>query len=223
MSSTALALSNDKLPKHIAGDANRGNEDVGRNVEIPRLKLLQKMSDELDKNSPNFEKDANEGDFFNTLTKEIYGPELYCINILFKNRTVVWKDRTKGQGGGKLGTYDTEALAAEAIEATGMPQLWIPTDTDEHLLIIKNKDTGALEASPVIYDMASTKKSVSRNWNTQIGMKPGDRFAGLWKLSSFSAVAKSGTPFSGMKVAFEGWTHEEDYKTAEDIFTKYSN
>ena len=75
MSSTALALSNDKLPKHIAGDANRGNEDVGRNVEIPRLKLLQKMSDELDKNSPNFEKDANEGDFFNTLTKEIYGPE----------------------------------------------------------------------------------------------------------------------------------------------------
>ncbi len=223
MSSTALALSDDKLPAHISIDMNRGNEDVGRNVEIPRLKLLQKMSDELDKNHPNYDKKADAGDFYNSLTKENYGTEMYVINILFKNNFIVWKDRTAGQGMGKLGTYQTQAEALQAMEDTGMPKIYQAVDTDEHLLLVKNKDTGELEQTPVIFDMASTKKSVSRNWNTQIGLKPGDRFAGLWKLSSFSATSKAGAPFNGIKVTFEGWAHEEDFKMADEMFAEYSN
>ena len=40
MGSTALAISGDKIPAHINLQSTRGNENVGTNVEIPRIKLL---------------------------------------------------------------------------------------------------------------------------------------------------------------------------------------
>ena len=51
MGSTALAISGDKIPAHINLQSTRGNENVGTNVEIPRIKLLQKMNKEVDEMS----------------------------------------------------------------------------------------------------------------------------------------------------------------------------
>ena len=50
VASSNLVASTDKLPAHLVGiDGGRGNENVGNNVQIPRVKLLQKMSNEVDK------------------------------------------------------------------------------------------------------------------------------------------------------------------------------
>ena len=53
------------------------------------------MSDEVDKHHLNHIEGAGDGVFMNTLTRELYGEELYCINIKFKDEFVVWKDREK--------------------------------------------------------------------------------------------------------------------------------
>lgn len=220
MSELALALTDDKVPAHIAKGNGRGNEDVnGSSLTIPRIKQLQKMSDEVDKHHPNHIKGAGDGVFMNTLTRELYGEELYCINIKFKDEFVVWKDREKG--GGLLGTYKTQAEAQEAVSATEKPDDYAIRPTHTHLLLIKNPETGELSA-PVLMDFAASKLKPSKNWNSQINIKGGDRFAGLWKLTSIPVTVGNNT-WMNLDIDFVGWTMADDYKLAEEIFEQFEN
>ena len=95
--SNALAIAEDKVPAHISKGTGRGNEEVTTNqLTIPRVKLLQKMSDEVDKHHPNYIEGAEDGHFLNSLTKEIYGDEIYVLNVKFKDEYVVWRKREAG-------------------------------------------------------------------------------------------------------------------------------
>ena len=95
MGSTALAIKEDNVPAHVAASmgAGRGNENVGAEVQIPRLKLLQKMHDEVDKNHAKFVKGAEVGLFYNTLTDQVYSDTLHIISITFSSEYTVWKNR----------------------------------------------------------------------------------------------------------------------------------
>jgi len=222
MSSTALALAEDKMPAHLqkVEGVGRGNENVGSHLAIPRVKLLQKMSDEVDKHSPGYVKGAEAGDFINTLTNNIYGEEMYVLSITFKNEFVVWRKREAG--GGFLGNYPSHAEAQAAVDETDKPEDYDITETHSHLLLIKDPKTGELEASPAIMDFASSKLRISRNWNSQIGMKGGDRFAGLWKLKSQAVENRMGNAFMNLDVEFVGWAQEEDYRVAESLYEQHA-
>ena len=89
------------------------------------------------------------------------------------------------------------------------------------MLLIKNPETGEL-SSPVLMDFASSKLKPSRDWNTQINLKGGDRFAGLWKMSSVP-VSNGGNNWMNIDITFEGWTVKEDYEAAEELFLQFEN
>ena len=220
--STALAIPENNVPAHIkkAEGVGRGNENVGTHVTIPRVKLLQKMSDEVDKHHPNYVQGAEPGHFLNTLTGNNYGEELYAISITFKNEFVVWRKREAG--GGLLGSFRSNAEANEAISAQEKPQDYDITETHSHVLLLKDPETGNLEPTPVIMDFASSKLRISRNWNSQIGMKGGDRFAGLWKIRSVAVENRMGNAFMNLDVSFVGWAQEEDYKIAEALYEQHA-
>jgi hypothetical protein len=218
--SNAVALVSDKVPAHVQQGSGRGNENVGQHVTIPRVKLLQKMSDEVDKYNSNYIQGAEPGHFLNSLTGHNYGEELYVISLLFKNEYVVWRNRDAG--GGLLGSFGSIEEAQSAIAAQDKPQDYDITDTHSHVLLIKDPTTGELESTPVIMDFASSKLRISRGWNSQIGMKGGDRFSGLWKLKSVSVTNKAGAQFMNLEVEWVGWTQEEDYKVAEALYEQYA-
>jgi hypothetical protein len=222
MSSQALALAEDKMPAHLkkVEGTGRGNENVGQHLAIPRIKLLQKMSDEVDKHSPGYIKGAEAGDFINTLTNHVYGEEMYVLSLTFKNEFVVWRKREAGAG--LLGNYASHVEAQEAINATDKPEDYDIVETHTHLLLIKDPETGELEPSPAIMDFASSKLRISRNWNSQIGMKGGDRFAGLWKLRSQAVENRMGNAFMNLDVEFVGWAQKEDYDAAERFYEQHS-
>lgn len=220
MSELALAIVEDELPAHVAKGQGRGNEEVtASGLTIPRIKQLQKMSDECDKHHPNHIKGASDGVFMNTLTRELYGEELYAINIKFKDEFVVWKKREAG--GGLLGTFKTEAEAREIVAAQEKPEHYDIKPTHTHLLLIKNPETGEVSA-PVLMDFASSKLKPSKNWNSQINIKGGDRFAGLWHMKSVPVTVGNNT-WMNLDINFVGWTKEEDYKLAEGIFEQFEN
>jgi hypothetical protein len=222
MSSTTLAIAEDKIPAHILASmelGSRGNEHVGSEVQIPRIKLLQKMHNEVDKHHPKYVKGAEVGSFYNTLTGKIYGDSVYVISITFKPLFVVWKDRERA-GGGLLGSYPTAQAAAEAVEETGRPADHVVTPSHQHMLLIKDPKTGDLESTPVLMDFSNTKMMASKAWNSQIGMKGGDRFAGLWEMKSVSASNDKGT-WLNLDINFAGWAMEDDFKTAEELYKKY--
>jgi len=221
MGSSALALPEDKIPAHIAANmatAGRGNEHVGANVQIPRLKLLQKMHDEVDKHHPKYVKGAEVGLFYNTVSNKVYGEAVKIISITFKSHYVVWK--TRDAGGGLLGNFETAQEAQEAIQATGRVEDYDMTPTHQHLLIIKDPKTGELESTPVLMDFANTKLRVSNSWNAQIGMKGGDRFNGLWTMKTVTASNDKGS-WLNIDIEFDGWTLPDDYKVAETLYQQH--
>jgi len=219
--STAIALTSSNVPSHVTEGAGLGNENVGQNVTIPRIKLLQKMSDEVDKYSEKYIEGAEPGHFFNSLTGQNYGLELYVINLKFDNDFVVWRKREAG--GGILGSYKTFADANSAISAQEKPKDYDIVDTHSHVLLIKNPETGELEKTPAVMDFASSKMRISRTWNSMIGIKGGNRFSGLWKLKSVSVTNKTGAQFMNLENEFVGWVTDEDYQYAKSLYEYHSN
>lgn len=223
MSVPALAITDTKLPAHLqkaAKGIGRGNENVGQEVTIPRVKLLQKMSDEVDKHHNNYLKGAEPGNFMNTLTQKNYGDALYGLSITFKVEHVVWRDRDAG--GGLLGSFPTHTAAQERINEQDKPEDYAISETHTHVLLLKDPETGELDTSPVIMDFAASKLRVSRNWNSQIGLKGGDRFAGLWKLKSVAVENKMGNAYLNLEPEFVGWSTAEDYAVAESLYDQHA-
>jgi len=218
----SLVASTDTLPAHLKAveGAGRGNENVGQNVQIPRVKLLQKMSNEVDKHHAAYVEGCEPGHLVNTLNNHNYGNDLYCISLTFKLEYVVW--RQLDAGGGYGGAFSSMADAEAYVNQQDKPAEWDINETHAHVLLIKDPETGELERSPAIMDFASSKLRVSKAWNSQIGMKGGDRFAGLWKVSGVPTENKMGKAFMNCEVSFVGWAPEEDYKAAEALYEQYS-
>jgi hypothetical protein len=180
---------------HIDMESNAGNEAVRQeDMQVPRLKLAQLISDEIKEGDPSCIKGCKGGDYFHSATRELFGEELYVINVFFKTMYNVWKDRKK-QGGGLVGSFEREVDAQEALnEACVVAR--IPLDDRKlieenfqlkvtgvhHLAII---DPATSELTPVIFDMDSSKLSISKKWNSTLSKLKGERFAHVWKLKSF--------------------------------------
>lgn len=216
--STQLVASTDKLPAHLKAVENdqRGNENVGMNVTIPRINLLQKMSSEVDKHNSKYIEGAEPGHFMNTLTQKIYGEEIYCINLIVDT---VWEGKRKFEfGGGLLGTHPTRAACQESIDAQDRPEQWENVETHRHLILLKDPETGELDETPAVFDMSASKIRTSKHWNSQIVMQGGPRFSSLWKLSSRHTESKTGNTFVVLEVDLMGWAQEADYKLAEEVY-----
>lgn len=216
----AIALVANEVPAHVINAGiGRGNEEVGNALAIPRIKLLQKMSPEVDKYSPKYVEGAEPGAFINSITGEVYGDELYALNLKFKVEYVVW--RNLDIGGGLLGNFTSQAEAEAAVAAQEKPSDYEIKDTHTHVLLLKNPTTGEV-SSPVLMDFTVSKLRTSRAWNTQIATKGGDRFASLWKLKSMPVESRTGQQFMNLDVECLGWTTEEDYKVAEELYEQFS-
>jgi len=218
----SLVSSNDTLPAHLKAveGVGRGNENVGTNVAIPRIKLLQKMSNEVDKHHANYVEGCEPGHFFNTLTNQNYGNDIYVISLTFKTEYVVW--RQLEAGGGYLGAFASQQEAQDKVNEQDKPSEYDINETHAHVILLKNPTTGQLDRTPCIMDFASSKLRSSKNWNSQIGMQGGDRFAGLWKVSCVSTENKLGKAFMNCEASWVGWAMEEDYKAAEALYEQYN-
>ena len=132
----------------------------------------------------------------------------------------MWRDLEKGGGFG--GDFATRAEAQAYVDQQENPSEWDINETHSHVLLLKDPDTGEVSPHPVIMNMASSKLRVSKAWNTQIGMKGGDRFASLWKISSVSTENKAGQAFLNLDIKSAGWCLEEDYLLAEKIYERFA-
>jgi|TARA_R110002051_G_scaffold314894_1_gene392484 hypothetical protein len=214
---TTIDLVSKDVPAHVMKGTGLGNEEVGKDhLQTPRVKLLQQLSNEVDKNHSEYIEEAIPGDFINSVTKENYGTELYILNVKFTEDFVVWKKREIG--GGLIGNFKSLAEATDYLndQSLDIDQHDI-IQTQSHLLMRKDPETGSL-GIPFIMDFASSKLRVSRSWNSQIQTKGGDRFASLWKMKSVQTANKAGQKFMNLGVEFEGWTTEEDYIEAKKLY-----
>jgi len=216
MSENAISLVSNTVPSHVKEASGLGNENVStEHLQTPRVKLLQQMNPEVDKNHDAYIEGSEPGHFINSVTNENYGTELYVINVHFKEDFVLWRKRDAG--GGLIGTYPSEQAALDHLAKEGLAAADHEImQTQSHLLLRKDPETGELIKTPFIMDFASSKLRVSREWNTQINQLGGDRFSALWKLSSIQTQNRSAQKFYNLTAENQGWVTEEDYKYAKE-------
>jgi hypothetical protein len=216
--SKAISLVSANVPTHVTESTGLGNENVStQHLQTPRVKLLQQMNSEVDESHDAYVEGAKPGDLLNTVTNEIYGTEIYVINVHFTEDFVVWRKREKG--GGLVASCASRADADEMIgNQDGSPNDYEIIQTQSHLLIRKDATTGEMESTPFLMDFASSKLRVSREWNTQIAQLGGDRFSTLWKVSSVKTQNRAGQPFQNLSVMKEGWVTDDDYEIAKKVY-----
>lgn len=88
------------LPAHMRGDVDMGKENIGQqDLEIPRLKLIQGLSKELQ-----LYDDLRPGNFFHTASETIFDEPFRVVPIFFDRRYILW--RPLEDGGGILARAD---------------------------------------------------------------------------------------------------------------------
>jgi len=80
--------------------AGMGSEDMtsADDYAMPFLSLLQSGSPQCKKSDARYVKGAEEGAFFNTVEKEVYGDEVTIVPVAYRRAFVEWKLREEGGG-----------------------------------------------------------------------------------------------------------------------------
>lgn len=202
------------LPAHLQSTVSRGNENVSADdISIPRIKLLQKMSPEIDEGDSRYIDGAKAGHLLNSVTNELMD-EMYVLNLFYEKGFTVFKKRDLG--GGLFGSFDSEIAAREALMADGLElSEYDITETATHTLLLMD-DEGNI-TMPALMDFASSKLKVSRAWNTDIAMKCGsnvDRFGAIYRMASKIEKNRKGQSYHNLDFEFTAWVNEEQHAEA---------
>ena len=196
----------------FAEDAGVGVNDLGtEDLAIPFLKVLQKMSDELDDLD-----DAKAGDIYNTVTKEIVKGinGVRVINCAYDLKYIEWEARGTGTGGPHniYGPGDSIPKTERGddnkdyvVDGNGR----YLERTAQHYLLIIDGDGVTQQA---LLAMKSTQFKKSKQWNSAMrSLKMKDakgnmftppRFSHIWRLETVPEENKSGT--------WHGWQISKD-------------
>lgn len=211
------------LPAHLTSNDNRGNENVtNEDVQQPRLRCLQMISDEVKPTNTSYIEAAVPGMLMDSVTRELFN-EVYVVNLYFRTSWNLWKDRKKGGGLKAVCASETEGLQelAKFVEAEGIRpdditrinETFELVHTPEHLCLRIDPQTG--EMQPMIVDMPKTKSKVSRIWNSLIrAQKLGARFAHCYKISTFMDKNSAGEEYFNYKIEYAGPITEALFKKA---------
>lgn len=173
-----------------------GTENIGReDMTLPRLGLCQSNSPQKVKSDPKYIKGLEEGQFFNTITQEIYGDEVNLVPLMFYKGRMFFNPMEEG-GGIRCRADDAQwgvgdpggecrkcpfsqfqgSKAPACDQLMNYPVLVIPKE--------KNRSIG-LDALAV-FSLKSTGIKVSKEWNAVVRLSGLDMFARIYKVKSVS-------------------------------------
>jgi len=151
---------------------NAGFEGVDQEcLQVPMIKLLQKLSPELDDNPA-----LSAGMFYNNVTGESSNT-ITVIPCYFKREFLEWVP--KDNGGGLVGTYQINDAIINDITRNEKGNDMLPNgnklvDTRSHYILIVS-DSGEFSFAVINFSVTSTK--ISKNWLAGMKMikwdKPG--------------------------------------------------
>lgn len=163
-------------------------------LQVPRLKLLQGLSPELDESASNYDPKAKNGHFYLTIPGENLGKEVEVIPV---HQATFWTEWTPGRGG-----FVARHLPGTIVVDKSDFANWFRPDTGNEIqesrdwvvLVVGHEDIG-----PVIMSFTSSMIKASKAWMSNIAMQrtPGGNvapiFAHVWKLISVSQKNEKGS------------------------------
>lgn len=216
-------------------------------LQMPFLALTQSLTKQRQRGEANYIPGLEEGDFFNTVTNEIYkmGQGVHVVPVKYEFVYNVWRPRN--MGGGFLGTFTTKEEALNKAVETIMSEGGIPgvasVEDAKRVALSRDKDYGnwvkdtanqyvLVESpdgqgwAPALLSLTSSKLTPSRKWNTTIQMQlakpqPGRapvRWDKIWVLDTVQQK-KGDNIWYNLKPPFAvGPTSLELWKQAADFY-----
>jgi len=177
-------------------------------MQIPFVRVLQAMSPQLKKREAEYIEGSEQGDMFNTVTKQCWTGEDGIVVIPCFQTTKYLSFTPREQGGGFKGEIAATDPILKRTTRMGAKEI-LPTGdelvkSDQHYCLIVAED-GTYQ--PVVIDMKSSQLKVSRRWKTQIALqkvkhpKTGQSitpplFANQWKFTTVEESNELGSWFN---------------------------
>lgn len=199
------------------GDTMEGFEQINAaTMAIPFIRILQKLSPQLDKQKPEYIARAEEGMYFNTITKTVYGGKVPMICLKFERVYIEWRPNR----GGFVGYHSPEN--AERITIDHSFGNWrtkdgnILQETYVYMVLI----AGYEKEGPCVLSLASSSLKIAKEWNrlmTTHVMKDGRRalpYYLTWELSTEYMKNDKGSWYRP-SVKLTGYINEAQYGIAK--------
>jgi hypothetical protein len=204
-----------EVPEFLKGKMGdtRGSEEVSSSdLIVPRIEVCQSLSKCRKKSDPSYIEGIQEGDIYNSVTREIYGSCVKVVPIYFRKEWLIWRDVDLGGGFG--GSHSDEAMAIAAKQRQEKPEEWEIVDTYVHFVLIVID--GKFEEA--VFSMAKSKAAVSRKWNSLIRLNEGARFSRMYNIRGVEAQNKNGQDYFNVDITNLGFVDESTYKKAESVY-----
>ena len=216
-------------------DAGSGLENLtAEDLTIPRLKILQALSPEVNKRDGKYVEGAAAGDILNTVTKELYTEDQGClvIPVAYKRMFLEWQPRESG--GGLIKQHlDPNILSQTTKDKTGADMLengnYIQTSATHYGVVVEGESY-----QQVMIPMAGTQLKKSRTWNSvmasiKVKSSTGKVFtppsySHKYKLTTVAESNDRGTWF-GWNIELSGVLNEEEmflYEAAKHFASNIS-
>jgi len=145
--------------------AGSGLENVtSRDVLIPRLTIIQQLSDQMKKTKAAYIEGAEVGDILDTSTNEIIERPLYFLPVIFVKVWIEWWPRASGKG---IANIFTEEPAPELLLRAENSQVTMRANGN---LCAETAQVYGMNLSqgrrPAFISFASTQLKKSRRWMT---------------------------------------------------------
>lgn len=188
MNTLPSAALRDELTAHLGEGMN--DMDAG-DFALPFLKIIQALSPEKKRNKPEYLAEAQEGDFVNSVTRELFPrePGVAVVRVAFRKRWLEWLPIDAG--GGLLGIYDS----AQEAEQKRRP---VTGNEKQDSEIVETHEIFCLQLTehgwkPVVFPWSKSKLPASRRWNGLVA----DQTARRWK------IAESDQPLPASAVVYQ--------------------
>lgn len=201
-----FTVNDDEALKIMSADADVYVDDTcADDIAMPRIALLQSGSKPLKKSEADYVKGAEEGDLYNTLTKEVVEGDVGVLFVPVKRRIVYlhWKDIDAGGGlVENFGEDPTEFLKVE-------PNEFGKRRTSDETEIVKTHETFGYLVQPsqnkfseVLLSLASTNEKKQRRFNALIRSltskegKTLPEYAGVYRITTAPESNDKGSWFT---------------------------
>lgn len=199
-------------------DTMEGFEDITQStMAIPFVRIAQQLTPQLKKNKPEYIEGLEEGMFFNTITKEVYGNSFQCIVLKFEHVYIEWRP----ERGGFVGYHTPENAERIAVDHTfgnwKTKEGNLLQENYVYLLLI----AGHEKEGVVVFSLSSSMIKTAREWNrlmTTHVMENGKKampYYLVWEVSTEYRSNEKGDWYVPV-VKYVGYIGEKQYEVAKN-------
>ncbi len=228
---TSQLIVPESLANRFAEDAGAGQAGVSmEHLALPFIRMIQNGSPERKKTNAKFIEGSEEGDIFNTVTRELFKQDkgIFVVPCAFEFAHLGFVPMD--EGGGFVGKLEPNDPAIRSANRDENNKDILPSGNElvkvaQHYVYVVDQDTGAYQQA--ILGMQSTSLKVSRGWNTQIKMQTAmvdDRriklpsFGTIWHLTTVEKTRDNYTWYEWSVLGRTSYVQDEDlYEEAKSF------